>query len=114
MRERSSGQVCVSAHTGLGGSNVAFFSMLLGERVMTAVELSRLKKIQQKEIDDIGPLPHGDVTGVGNEAESRACYGTVEFLTYRRGKHRILLAPENQRRVLNLADAFCKSIFPQR
>jgi len=81
---------------------------------MTAVKLSRLKKIQQKEIDHIGLLPHGDVTGVGNEAESRACYGTVEFLTYRRGKHRILLAPENHCRVLNLADALCKSVFPQR
>ena len=81
---------------------------------MTAVKLSRLKKIQQKEIDHIGLLPHGDVTGVGNEAESRAHYGTVKFLTHQRRKHRILFAPENQRRVLNLADAFCKSIFPQR
>ena len=80
---------------------------------MTAVELSRLKKIQQKEIDDIGPLPHGDVTGVGNEAELRARYGAVKFLTYQRRKHRIFLSPENQRRVLNLADAFCKPVFPQ-
>jgi hypothetical protein len=72
-----------------------FFSILPGERVMTAVMLSRLKEIQQKGIDDIGPLPHGDVTGVGNKAESRARYGTVKFLTYQRGKHRILLAPED-------------------
>ena len=62
---------------------------------MTAVKLSRLKEIQQKEIDDIGPLPHGDVTGVGNKAESRARYGTVKFLTHQRRKHRILLAPED-------------------
>src|SRR5205085_7572253 len=82
-------------------SCVAFFSILLRERVMTAVVLSRLKEFQQKGIHDIGPFPHGDVTGIGDEAESRSRDGAVELFAHPWGKYRILLAPENQRRVPN-------------
>ena len=81
---------------------------------MTAVMLSRLKEFQQKRIHDIGPLPHGNVAGVGDKAESRSRDGAVKFLSHRRAKYRILLAPENQRRVPNFAEPFCKAVFPQR
>lgn len=90
-----------------------FFSMLLGERVMTAVMLSRLKEFQEEGIHDIGPLPHGDVAGIRNEAESRSRDGAMEFFSHQRGKHGILLAPENQRRVSNLSHTFRKAVFPQ-
>lgn len=75
--------------------------------------LSRLEKFCQKRINDVRPLPHGNVAGIRNQRKLRAPYGPVELLAYGRRENLIVGAPQNQRRLPDLADSLCEAAFPQ-
>src|SRR6185503_6016047 len=71
------------------------------------------QKFYHSSVRQIRPFPLGDVPGVGNAYEGGAFDRSVKLFAGRKGKDLILFAPQDERRMADVPDPFCKAALPQ-